>query len=667
MTLLLIIAFIVYVIFVLARKKKPDIIQSQFIEGRRQYDLEKKVGFKKYDSTKSKPIISATKSSHKFNDDSIVDVTSESFKINTDSDLIKYVDGVPFWPHHYVYSFAEIFKATAEQKKFYLQFKENFIKGISFDLEGNTNYAFILLFDLLLEYEKHRDINKLENQLHVLGLNYPKTKSYGISFLIEKMEARGDKDGVLRLRPLIIRPVYQNPYRDFDNSNYDYWKLGDKYKSILNLNEDQVLLLNKLWYSKNNFNGIEYCYIEILKLFVNTISNLQDIYIEESTSITQQFLEIADVISRKHFKYRTGSTNYKYSIISVTNDLYLTIIKHCENVVRDFYGHKRKINVDTYYITAEAKFEIESHIVSKLNKIFPQLLSKIARPDKATQIELNAQNTLRWKIEYDNLIKNYRGNPKQFVEEIISLGNLNKKNPSVENIYFEASKFIAQSDKETALTLYIHYLYHDLKSVVFDNRQLTKTIQKNLFKTNEQLRDFEIIVSELIKDRNLEKALQDVQKVYATKRKKLQIDSSSIETVQQQHLQTVEKLNEYLKDDFEDENNSIKTQEINSQEVKIIITQKTIIENNTQNASEILFTSIQKSALDLFIKGTFTIAISDFKEFAKSNGVFSNQLIESINETCYEILDDVLIEEEENYYTINPNYYQKLLYNDRQY
>ena len=78
MTLLLIIAFIVYVIFVLARKKKPDIIQRQFIEGRKQYDLEKKGGFKKYDSTKSKPIISVTKSSHKFNDDSIVDVTSES-------------------------------------------------------------------------------------------------------------------------------------------------------------------------------------------------------------------------------------------------------------------------------------------------------------------------------------------------------------------------------------------------------------------------------------------------------------------------------------------------------------------------------------------------------------------------------------------------------------
>ena len=62
-------------------------------------------------------------------------------------------------------------------------------------------------------------------------------------------------------------------------------------------------------------------------------------------------------------------------------------------------------------------------------------------------------------------------------------------------------------------------MYHDLKSVTFDNKQLTKTIQKSLFKTNEQLHDFEIIVSELINDKNLDKALKNVHKVYEIKRK----------------------------------------------------------------------------------------------------------------------------------------------------
>lgn len=34
----------------------------------------------------------------------------------------------------------------------------------------------------------------------------------------------------------------------------------------------------------------------------------------------------------------------------------------------------------------------------------------------------------------------------------------------------------------------------------------------------------------------------------------------------------------------------------------------------------------------------------EIEEFVKSKGVLKNQLIESINESCYELLDDVLIE-----------------------
>jgi len=42
------------------------------------------------------------------------------------------------------------------------------------------------------------------------------------------------------------------------------------------------------------------------------------------------------------------------------------------------------------------------------------------------------------------------------------------------------------------------------------------------------------------------------------------------------------------------------------------------------------------------------------KEFSK------NQLVDSINESCYEVLDDVLIEEDGDTYTLNQNYYQKI-------
>ena len=41
--------------------------------------------------------------------------------------------------------------------------------------------------------------------------------------------------------------------------------------------------------------------------------------------------------------------------------------------------------------------------------------------------------------------------------------------------------------------------------------------------------------------------------------------------------------------------------------------------------------------------------------------MFRNQLIESINESCFETLDDILIEEEEDYYQINEDYYKQIL------
>jgi len=656
MTAIIIIAIIIFIIYAASSKKKPTQQNTTYTNPNNKQKSEKEIRDELVQSLikNIKVTVTTSSSTSNYNDDSIIDVTDQSYRINSNSNLKKYSSGVPYWAHHYVYSYSEINSASSEQKKFYAIFKNSFLNGEYFDLEGNTNYAFILLFDLLIEFDNHKDISKLESQLKILGQCYPKTKSYGVSFLIQKMEANGDSDGVSRLRAE-DRYSYQNY-----NTDYDYWRLGSKYKTKLKLNDEEVKLLNKLWYPSNNFCSVEYCCVEILKLYITVIKELKVSYIAEGTTIDAQFLAVADVIARKHFKYKNGSQNYKYCIETTTNEFYSHIFKHCENAVREYYGHKRKINTDTYYTTAEAKTEFETKIISKVSGLLPVLISKVSIPDEATDIELYSQNTNRWKIKFEELTASYNEKPKEFIDSIVALGKLNKKNPSIENIFFEASKFIAKYDKESALSLYVHYLFHDLKSATFDNKQLTKTIQKSLFKTNEQLHDFEIIVSELIKDKDLDKALKNVSKVYEVKRKKIQLDTTSIKEVQQQHSGTVELLNEYLKDDFEDENNSIKSQEINNEEIKIEITQKSEETSHSAFVSDLTFSPIHISALELFSKSNFSIPQSELEIFAKSKGIFKNQLIESINETCYDFLDDVLIEEEDDYYTINTNYFQRI-------
>lgn len=594
-------------------------------------------------------------------DKSIIDITDETYIIsNHPSGLKKYENGVPFWTRYIVNSYSEIKTVSPEQRQFYINFKNGFLTGVFYDLEGNTNYAFILLFDLIEYYKLHSNFTVFEKHLNLLGQNYPITRTNCVYF-INKYKKNDNYSKSIADKIIVRDTNEQNDYFYGNENNYDYWKLGSKYKAKLKLNDEEVKLLNKLWFPSNNFCSIEFCCIQIIKLYLASISGLNKKFIEQGTSLDFQLTQIADVIARKQHNYHTGSNNYKYSIESTFNEFYSNIFKHCENTVRENYGHKRKINAESNYTNAEAKAVYDNFITNHLKAVLFELSTTINLPDESTDIELYTQNTNRWKIKFEEITNNFSNSPSQFITDIIQLGNLNKNNPSVENIFFEASKFISKHDKESALILYVHYLHHDLKSVTFDNKQLTKTIQKNLFKTNEQLHDFEILVSEFIKDKNLEKALQSVTKIYAVKRKKIQLDSASIKEVQQQHSGTVELLNEYLKDEYEDENNSIKTQEISNEEVRIEITNKKEIAPNSIYIDGITFTQIHNSALDIFVKNNFTVPQNELESFAKSKGIFKNSLIESINDICYEILDDVLIEEEDEYYIINQNYYNKII------
>nr|WP_317632951.1 tellurite resistance TerB C-terminal domain-containing protein [uncultured Flavobacterium sp.] len=592
-------------------------------------------------------------------DDSVIDVTDETYIIKSDSDLIKYEPGVPYWQHQYVYSFSELKKATPSQKQFYFYFKNSFITGRYYDLEGNSNYCFILLFNLLDEYDNHKSITLLEKNLDIIGTYYPKTKSYAESFLRAKKNVNINDTETSRFTEK-ERYSYHNSFIDYDTFN---WR--NKYKKSLNLSEDDITLLNKIWYPSNNFTNIEFCCNEVIKLYIKTISLLKEKIKTEGTTFEEELINIADIIARKHYRYRTGSQNYKYSIDPSVTELYNTIFKYCENYVRDAYGHKRKLNTALKYSHDEIKTAFENKIVLKLDTILATLTASITPPDEATELQLNTQNTTRWKSIFVEITTNFSGTAEEFIEEMVVLGNANKKNPSVENIFFEASKFIAKQNKEAALKLYVYYLYYDLKSTTFDNKQLTKTVQKNLFDTNEQLQNFEQIISELINDRNLDKALNAVTNVYARKRKKIQLDRTTIKEVQQLHSGTVELLNEYLRDDFEDDNNTIKAEEISTEEIKLEITSKTKETEQSIYLTDLSFNATHIAVLELFTKNSLSILQSEMEAFAKGNGIFKNQIIDHINEICYETLDDVLIEEDDDYYTILPEYFNQIRNDDK--
>ena len=111
-------------------------------------------------------------------------------------------------------------------------------------------------------------------------------------------------------------------------------------------------------------------------------------------------------------------------------------------------------------------------------------------------------------------------------------------------------------------------------------------------------------------------------------------------------------MNEYLEDE-EDQ------QEIELNIEKPITPLNLIIVNACAKLTE-----TQISLLELFKNSNLKVMQIDIDVFAKSQNILKNYLIENINDVCFEILDDILIEENDEYYIINEVYFKMILNND---
>ncbi|MFT3749117.1 MAG: tellurite resistance TerB C-terminal domain-containing protein [Agriterribacter sp.] len=568
---------------------------------------------------------------------------------------------VPYWEHQYIYSFDNLRWANDEQRKYYDYFKQSFLSGRFPNTGENTNYSFLLLFDLIRDYESHRDLNRIQNELDILALHYPRTKIYTYTTLAKTLLKLNDHDSIniLLSRGLIASQARYGSTSESYSFTADFWGLGTRFKQKLKLEDHEVELLNRLWHTQNTFSDIEFCHMEIVKLFVRTIKFLVNRAGGTGPPFDNRLNEMVNLILIKHFHFTKGSYNYKSSIDSVKNEIYNLIYKICENAVRARYEHKRKLSEDFYITKVDIKAALEKNILSPVSYAILQLTSLIESPDPATEVELNAKNPSRWKNKFEQYLNLYKHAPEQFVTQIYQLGKDNSKNPSVENIFFEASKAMSAVDKNIALQLYVHYIYADLNSETFDHRKLTKTIQKSLFKSEDQLKGFEVLINELIKTKDLEAALSRVNELFLTKRKKIKIDKDLIKEVQTQHSETVELLNEVLQDDDEQEPIGL----MPKQEEDVVLKIDEAPEQSLSNyyIADISFSPVHFSFLQLFEKNNFLLSDNEITPFAKSNGVFQNSLIDNINELCYEFFDDNLIEQEDLNYSINPSQYKRLL------
>lgn len=71
-------------------------------------------------------------------------------------------------------------------------------------------------------------------------------------------------------------------------------------------------------------------------------------------------------------------------------------------------------------------------------------------------------------------------------------------------------------------------------------------------------------------------------------------------------------------------------------------------------------TSWVMELLDMFNQNGFYLGKNQINSFAQSKGLMVNSMINQINEACFEVLDDNLIEESEDGWVVNKDYYEQI-------
>ncbi|MEN8811361.1 MAG: hypothetical protein ABF264_07350 [Flavobacteriales bacterium] len=142
------------------------------------------------------------------------DVTKQSASPPKDI-LLDHIQEIPHWnPNNYI-NFSDFFakpkksdqkkgfgikisfssnnsqSANQEQLEFYQRFKNLFLNKEYIDLKGNNNYALVLHFDLLNDFESHNNLEILIGQYKELSKFYPITKPYIDRTIIEQYEKIG--------------------------------------------------------------------------------------------------------------------------------------------------------------------------------------------------------------------------------------------------------------------------------------------------------------------------------------------------------------------------------------------------------------------------------------------------------------------------------------------
>ena len=449
---------------------------------------------------------------------------------------------------------------------------------------------------------------------------------------------------------------------------YDYEppSLGKLYKDKLALTPKQISWLNRFPLPANTFLDIEAGRAATVRLYLAVLPLLEQQLKAEGSSLAQTVKTLDG--RAKSLRYYASSAWY-YTPPKTGADTYQAIFRLCENTARLRLGHRRKVGGLFTGSLAELEPAFREVLGQRVQELLPSLLALVPAPDHATELLLNKQNTSRWKAELEQLLHQRAATTPALLKALAKLAARNEQNPSLDQLLWEITKRLAATHREPALAYHLRYL-HTTQARFLAGKPLPKGLHKQLFPLPEQAQRFQVIVHELALYKKLTDALTKVPTVYVTPRRKIELDTTAIHAARNQHAGTVELLNEYLQDAPAPPAAPAKPGKANAP-AKTAKISKTTPKQPKTSAPPVSSTAgyfdkslglsePQQALLQLFAAHQFTLALAQVEALATAHGMLRNQLTDGLNEACDTLLDDVLIEETGEGYTIYEPYYRRI-------
>ena len=395
---------------------------------------------------------------------------------------------------------------------------------------------------------------------------------------------------------------------------YRYWDRDGKFRKEYNLSDLEERILEQTSFRQT-------------KIWNNYEAKKQMIllYLDE-WKIIEERLKTEEKLKKKSKKIINAILNlqdYGYFEYNEIEGLY-AILKIVENKIRSFIPN---------YKILEVEKELES-----IKKFFPKSMSN--------ELLENIENFKLSKEKIESIItyeiKNYPkdwklklGYIELFNEKKINLIIRFNNDENLEKIIKELQKKERNSDDK------LFYLF-----LLNRNRELKKTEVKMLEKiiSADRFQDYKKLLE---KDNEItQKTYEELKLLKFQKKKKIDLNLEKVKVTKEKFVETVNILEEYLKE----ENEEADISKIYNEEQKDIV-----VENKEQEKIENFQDNKIKEVLKIIVE-TQKMKESDLKNYAKEKNMSLNAYIDFINKEVYDIVNDQVIILENNTVKIDEFY-----------